>query len=477
MDVATVTLDEVLRASQARSASLVPETAGYLALAVGDGASRLPFRVEDRAVKLTTEGSVLVDRGKEVVGPEEAGRVLRDMLARLLDSSVGSMPCLASAARPRAESERGMEAVIEELESALIPVNRAAARRALARLARETMRAKQTGRMRRRAKSHRSRKGPKPAPEVEIPIIVDLMEPEAVEPEPAYRPAPEVELAGHAAPEAESAHVPAAEPAPAELVAALPAPAELVAAQPAPAELVEAADPAELVEAAEPEPTPTVFEDGLVTFEQSEDELEKDLVALAEADADVALLDAQLADPTILQVTTAEVEALVPPAPRLPRDEAFQTFEIAASEDRPKRARRSSRPAPEADIDSGRKSDVDDLLRSFGESKLGAGELREVAAELKSMAGLDVTPPPPETAPHTIVMRTLPEADPPPVIDAPPLVVSQSRMGRVARAGMALKLTLLVLGIATTGLIWRYYPAIFAGSESPIVGDSQPSTP
>jgi hypothetical protein len=145
----TVTLDEVLAAAAVRAASLVPETSGYLVLAIGDATARLPFRVEDAAVTLTTEGSVVVARGARVVPPAESARVLRDMLARLLARSVGTMPGLAAAARPR-DAERGSEAVIAELEAALVPVNRAAARRALARLARETLRAKEMGKLRRR---------------------------------------------------------------------------------------------------------------------------------------------------------------------------------------------------------------------------------------------------------------------------------------------------------------------------------------
>ena len=70
MDVASVTLDEVLKAAQLRAASLVPETSGYLALAIADASARLPFRIEDDMVNLSTEGSVKVMRGTEVVQPD-----------------------------------------------------------------------------------------------------------------------------------------------------------------------------------------------------------------------------------------------------------------------------------------------------------------------------------------------------------------------------------------------------------------------
>ncbi|WP_437285275.1 hypothetical protein [Sorangium sp. So ce406] len=146
---ACVTLDEVLAAAHARCASLVPETSGYLALAVSDATSRLPLRLDDRAVLLTTEGTVTVRTRGEPVAPAEAARLLRDLLARLLAASVGSMPNLATTARPRPASEQDPDAVARELEAALIPVNRNAARRALARLARETLRAKEAGRLKR----------------------------------------------------------------------------------------------------------------------------------------------------------------------------------------------------------------------------------------------------------------------------------------------------------------------------------------
>ncbi|WP_437644399.1 hypothetical protein [Sorangium sp. So ce362] len=146
---ACVTLEEVLAAAHARCASLVPETSGYLALAVSDATSRLPLRLDHRAVLLTTEGTVTLRSRGEAVAPAEAARLLRDLLARLLASSAGSMPSLAATARPRPASEQDPDAVARELEAALIPVNRNAARRALARLARETLRAKEAGRLKR----------------------------------------------------------------------------------------------------------------------------------------------------------------------------------------------------------------------------------------------------------------------------------------------------------------------------------------
>ncbi len=74
MDVASVTLEEVLKAAQVRAASLVPETSGYLALAIADASARLPFFIEDDMVVLSTEGTVRVMRGTEVVPGERVSR-------------------------------------------------------------------------------------------------------------------------------------------------------------------------------------------------------------------------------------------------------------------------------------------------------------------------------------------------------------------------------------------------------------------
>ena len=183
MNHGCVTLDEVFAAASARAASLVPETSGYLALAVGDATSRLPLLHDDRTLLLTTEGSMSASRRGDVVAPERAAKAMRDVLARLLAVSSGTMPGLAAAARPREESARGVDAVIEEIEAALIPVNRAAARRALARLSRETLRAKEAGKLKpRREASVR----PAPPPmAAAVPVAAAPPPPPQPRPEPA----------------------------------------------------------------------------------------------------------------------------------------------------------------------------------------------------------------------------------------------------------------------------------------------------
>lgn len=208
MDVTSVSLSEVLAASSLRAASLVPETSGYLALAIADASARLPFRLEDSLVSLTTEGTVKVARGSEIVPPDESARRVRDVLARLLAHSIGSAPALAMTSRVRNEANEGVDGFIRELEAALVPVNRAAARRALARLARETVRAKDSGKLRRR----KVRKPEDVAPEAPAPATAPAPAPAPVQvaapPAPVAPPAPQrkpsVPPVAHAEPEIES---------------------------------------------------------------------------------------------------------------------------------------------------------------------------------------------------------------------------------------------------------------------------------
>ncbi len=148
MSATSVTLEQVIHAASARAASLVPETSGYLALAIGDATIHAPFRLDLAKVSLSAEGTVAVSHGRDVVPPMEAAASLRALLGTLLERSVGTMPGLRAAARPRDEGDKGVAHVVEELEAALIPVNRSAARRALARLARETARAIADGKVR-----------------------------------------------------------------------------------------------------------------------------------------------------------------------------------------------------------------------------------------------------------------------------------------------------------------------------------------
>ncbi|MGO8996324.1 MAG: hypothetical protein ACLQVI_23675 [Polyangiaceae bacterium] len=137
----SVTLDDVFVVVGAKRVPLAPELAGYLALEIAEGATQAAGDVDPRSVYIGEEGSVaLVVRPRREGRSAEAGDAegsIRVILTRLLEASGSQTPALASVARRQCS---GLNTLVEELEAALIPVNRAAGRRALARLAREVKR-------------------------------------------------------------------------------------------------------------------------------------------------------------------------------------------------------------------------------------------------------------------------------------------------------------------------------------------------
>jgi hypothetical protein len=133
-----VTLLEVLAAAQARRSSLVGETIGYLVLAVADQVVDAPRRVAADAVLVKEDGAVCVQSSR-ACSSTEAEADLRSLLGELLAASRTSAGPLGRLAMR--EHPAGVRGLVSALEAALVPINRAAGRRALGRLHRETERA------------------------------------------------------------------------------------------------------------------------------------------------------------------------------------------------------------------------------------------------------------------------------------------------------------------------------------------------
>lgn len=138
----SVTLSEVKRAARAHRAPLAGESAGYLVLAVADQVLQAPRLVQPSEVQLTEDGSLRVMSAR-ASSDEEAELSLRRALDQLLLVASSGSAALTRASRRTAPV--GLASLVRELEAALIPVNRAAARRALARVHRETARALENG--------------------------------------------------------------------------------------------------------------------------------------------------------------------------------------------------------------------------------------------------------------------------------------------------------------------------------------------
>ena len=126
----SVTLDEVFAVLGAKRVPLAPELAGYLVLEVAEHADPSGGDVDPKSVFVGEEGTVALVKPKRSATTGDAEASVRAMLARLLDVSGSQTPALAAASKRK--SGVGLPALAEELETALVPVNRAAGRRALA---------------------------------------------------------------------------------------------------------------------------------------------------------------------------------------------------------------------------------------------------------------------------------------------------------------------------------------------------------
>lgn len=138
----SVTLSEVKRAAKAHRAPLAGESVGYLVLAVADQVLNAPRLVQASEIQLTEDGALRVLSGR-ASSEAEAELGLRQQLDQLL--LVASSGSAALTRAGRRTTAVGLPALVRELEAALIPVNRAAAKRALARVHRETARALASG--------------------------------------------------------------------------------------------------------------------------------------------------------------------------------------------------------------------------------------------------------------------------------------------------------------------------------------------
>lgn len=134
----SVTLEQVFAVVGTKRVPLAPELAGYLVLEVAEHADPNGGDLDPKSVYVSEEGTVALVKPKRESAVGDAEASIRAALARLLEASGAQTPALAAASKRK--NGAGLPALAEELEAALIPVNRAAGRRALARLAREVKR-------------------------------------------------------------------------------------------------------------------------------------------------------------------------------------------------------------------------------------------------------------------------------------------------------------------------------------------------
>lgn len=137
-----ISLDLVTEAARRRLAAVTPEVAGYIVLLATRALEERLFRVSAANLALSETGEVRAHpEGR--MSESEVEAALRDLLGSLLSLSLSPSPAPAVVAVAARAESTGLRALTAELTAALIPINHAAAQRALARLFRETRRARE----------------------------------------------------------------------------------------------------------------------------------------------------------------------------------------------------------------------------------------------------------------------------------------------------------------------------------------------
>ncbi len=129
----SVSLRDIVLSVRYGDAALVGESAGYLVLAATDLALALPRQFGLDSLHVFEDGHVDVDASP--CSHPEAEAQLRRLLVQLLGLVRTACPNLSRVAERM--QTRGLHGLQRELEAALVPVNRKAARRSLARLVRD----------------------------------------------------------------------------------------------------------------------------------------------------------------------------------------------------------------------------------------------------------------------------------------------------------------------------------------------------
>lgn len=122
-------LQEILCGARSRELTVSPELAGFLSLAVAEQLARDAHEFDPARIRLEAAGTLTVNTGSGDAARSEVS--LRHWLGQAL------LVCPADHARLRAvsaASAQGFESLCTELRTALVPLNRGAARRALGRL-------------------------------------------------------------------------------------------------------------------------------------------------------------------------------------------------------------------------------------------------------------------------------------------------------------------------------------------------------
>ena len=136
-----VGLGQLVEELEQRGARLPFEIGAFVALEACEGLLKDSVKLEADDVRVTLEGSIVVSEAAQRVEPGEAARSLVSVLARLLVAAgPGVPPDLLQLVKESTTGQgpNDLRHLHDAIEASLIPINRGASRRVLARLVRES---------------------------------------------------------------------------------------------------------------------------------------------------------------------------------------------------------------------------------------------------------------------------------------------------------------------------------------------------
>jgi len=155
-----IRLDDVLAAAERCLAPIGPELAGFIVLETAQRLRELGGVLDSAELAIGTSGHVALTAPPTRGDEEAAAKRLRQLLGKLLAVATSSTPALRQCSKRKDSASLAL--LCRELEGALIPLNRAASRRGLARVARATLEAIDSGRLEPAATQERSDSEPPP---------------------------------------------------------------------------------------------------------------------------------------------------------------------------------------------------------------------------------------------------------------------------------------------------------------------------
>lgn len=142
-DLLGVTVDDLVASLKSRRLRIPAEIGAFVALETTEALMRGPAAVRGGDVRIAEDGTIAVFAPPHSASAEDAARAVCSMLASLLVAAGTGVPTMLIGLVERGPSggAAALERLRDELESALVPLNRAAARRVLSRMIREARRA------------------------------------------------------------------------------------------------------------------------------------------------------------------------------------------------------------------------------------------------------------------------------------------------------------------------------------------------